>query len=125
MIKTIVSIFVTLGIIFGLSFYEMRYVGKSFREFEEVLRGLYDKSVAETANKVDGVVVQQFWEEKKHGLHIWIPHSAIIEVNYQLDEAVGFLSTNDYPSAISKLEVLLSICEDVPRSYTFGVENIL
>lgn len=124
MLKTIISIVVTLAIILGLSFFEIWYVSSVFDEFSSVLQGLYDKSVSQTATKQDGVAVQTFWEEKKHGLHVWIPHSAIVEINYQLDEAVGFLITEDYPSTLSKLEVLICMCEDVPRSYMFGLETV-
>ena len=124
MLKTIISIIVTFGLILGLAVYETVYVQTTFREFSSVLQGLYDKTVSHSATKQDGVAVQKYWEEKKHGLHIWIPHTAIIEVNYQLDEAVGFLSSSDYNNVLPKLEVLLCICEDVPRSYSFGMENI-
>ena len=124
MIKTIVSIIVTLGLIICASIYEMVYVQTTFQEFSNVLQGLYDKTVSHVATKQDGIAVQKFWEEKKHGLHIWIPHTAIIEVNYQLDEAVGFLISNDYVNVLPKLEILLCICEDVPRSYSVGLENI-
>ena len=91
MIKTIVSVFVTLGIILGLCFYEVWYIQTAFSQFSSVLRGLYDKAVTQTATRQDGETLQRFWEEKKHTLHIWVPHTAITEINYQLDEAVGFL----------------------------------
>lgn len=124
MIKTIVSIAITLAIIIGLSVFEMWYIHITFSQFSNVLQSLYDKTVLGIASKQDGVVAQSFWEEKKHALHIWIPHTAVMEINYQLDEAVGSLISNDYTNTLAKLEVLLAICEDVPMSYTFGWENI-
>ena len=124
MLKTIISVIVTASLILAVSMYETVYVQSTFTEFSSILQGLYDKTISRTATKQDGVAIQQYWEEKKHGLHIWIPHTAIIEVNYQLDEAVGFLITEDYANVLPKLEILLCICEDVPRSYSFGLENI-
>ena len=124
MLKTIISVIVTASLILAVSIYETVYVQSTFTEFSSILQGLYDKTISRTATKQDGVAIQQYWEEKKHGLHIWIPHTAIIEVNYQLDEAVGFLITEDYANVLPKLEILLCICEDVPRSYSFGLENI-
>lgn len=125
MIKTIVSIAVTLGIIVGLSCFEAWYIQSTFSQFSVLLESLYNKTILGVATKQDGFVAQEFWEEKKHALHIWIPHSAVIEINYQLDEAVGSLTSKDYTNTLAKLEVLLSMCEDVPMSYTFGWENIL
>lgn len=124
MIKTMVSIGVTLAVIIGLSVLETLYVQNTFQEFSIVLQGLYDKTVSHTATKQDGFIVQEYWEDKKHVLHVWIPHTAIAEVNYQLDEAVGFLISQDYVNVLPKLEILLCICEDVPRSYSFGLESI-
>ena len=124
MIKTIVSVCVTLALILGLCLYELWYIQTTFSQFSAVLQGLYDKAIEQTATKQDGLTLQSFWEEKKHVLHIWVPHSAITEINYQLDEAVGFLTSQDYAGALSKLEVLLAISEDVPRSYGFYWENI-
>ena len=124
MIKTIVSVCVTLSILLGLCFYELWYIQTAFSQFSSVLRGLQDKAVTQTATRQDGETLQRFWEEKKHTLHIWVPHTAITEINYQLDEAVGFLVSQDYAGALSQLEVLLAISEDVPRSYGFYWENI-
>lgn len=124
MIKTLISIGITLALIIGLSVFETLYVQNAFNEFSTILQGLYDKTISHTATKQDGIIVQEFWEQKKHGLHVWIPHTAITEVNYQLDEAVGFLISQDYINVLPKLEILLCICEDVPRSYSLGLESV-
>ena len=124
MIKTIVSIAVSLGLLLGVSFISLDYVNKTFELFEQALLSLYDKTEAEAATDEDGTAVQRLWEEKKKTLHIWVPHTAIQEVDYQLYEAVGCLYVQDYKSALPKLEVVLGMCENIPHSYTFGLENI-
>ncbi len=124
MIKTIVSIAISLGLILGVSFLSLDYVNKTFDLFEKALLALYDKTEAETATYEDGTAVQRLWEEKKKTLHVWVPHTAIQEVDYQLYEAVGFLYVQDYKAALPKLEVVLGMCENIPQSYTFGLENI-
>ena len=124
MIKTIVSIAVSLGLLLGVSFISLDYVNKTFELFEQALLSLYDKTEAEAATYEDGTAVQRLWEEKKKTLHIWVPHTAIQEVDYQLYEAVGCLYVQDYKSALPKLEVVLGMCENIPHSYTFGLENI-
>lgn len=124
MIKTIVSIFITLGLIFAGSFYELYYVQKTFGLFEDALQALYDKAESESATYEDGTALQTFWEEKKETLQIFLPHTSLSEVDYQLGEAVGFLYTQDYDNVIPKLEILIAMAVNIPQSYTFGLENI-
>lgn len=125
MIKTIASIFITLGIIFGLAFYENNRVNDTFREFEEILTVLYDKTESGDVTYEDGLATEEFWENKKNTLHIWLPHTAILEIDYQLYEAVGYLYVRDYKSALPKIEILLGMCENIPQSYRFSIENVL
>lgn len=124
MVKTIVSVLISLGIIFGVSFYETTHVKNTFALFENALLALYDKTESGDATIEDGEAIEALWEAKKKSLHVWIPHTAIQEVDYQLYEAVGYIYVRDYQSALPKIEVLLGMCENVPHSYTFSVENI-
>ena len=54
MVKTIVSIFISFAIIFGLSFYEVCYVRSVFSQFHDVLNTLYQKTESYTATYEDG-----------------------------------------------------------------------
>lgn len=125
MIRTIVSIFITFALLVGAAVYENWHVQTSFALFSEAIVALYDKTEAESATYEDGTAVQSLWEEQKRTLHIWIPHTAILEVDYQLYDAVGCLYVKDYKSAIPKLEVLMGMCENIPSSYSLRLENIL
>ena len=102
MFRTILSILITLGLILAGAFYELHYVEKTFDFFEHTLKALYDKSESELATYEDGQAVQNFWEKKKERLQIFLPHTALLEVDYQLGEAVGYLYTQDYESVIPK-----------------------
>lgn len=124
MVKTLISIVISAALLFVVSFVSINYVNTTFDLFESALLSLYDKTEAQTATYEDGTAVQRFWEEKKKTLHVWVPHTAIQEVDYQLYEAVGFLYVKDYKAALPKLEVVLGMCENIPHSYTLGVENI-
>lgn len=124
MVKTLISIVIASAVLFGVSMYSIVYVNDTFAFFERALLSLYDKTEAQTATYEDGTAVQRFWEEKKKSLHVWVPHTAIQEVDYQLYEAVGFLYVQDYKAALPKIEVVLGMCENIPHSYTLGVENI-
>ena len=124
MIKTIVSIFVTLALILGVSMYELYYVESTFETFHSALRSLKEKTELGTVNYSDGLAVRSFWDEKKQVMHIWIPHSVLYEIDYQLDEAIGFLYVGEYTNALPKIEVLIGLSENVPDGYTFNLGNI-
>ena len=124
MIRTIVSIFVTLALIFGIAFYEGNRVKTTFYEFGKVLQILYEKADSKEITHEDGVATEKFWESKKKTLHVWLPHTAIQEIDYQLYEAVGCLYVEDFDSALPKIEILIGMCENIPQSYRLSVENI-
>lgn len=125
MIRTVTSIIITFLFLFTLSLYESNRVRTTFENFQNVLLTLYDKVETGKATIQDGEGVEKFWENQKNTLHIWLPHSAIQEVDYQLYEAVGYVYVGDFQSAIPKIEVLLGMCENIPQSYRFSFENIL
>lgn len=124
MIRTIASIFITLALIFGLSFFEIAYVQKTFRDFKETVETLRHKAEAGTATYQDGITVQNYWRKKRDVLHVWVPHNSLQEVDYQLDETVGFLYTGDYAAALPKIEVVIGLAENIPQLYTFHLGNI-
>ncbi len=125
MIRTIASLVITLALLLGVSFYEGWRVKKTFTQFGEVLQVLYDKTEGGVVTYEDGVAAEEFWENQKNTLHIWLPHTALQEIDYQLYEAVGFLYVQDYQSAMPKIEILIGMCENIPQSYRFSLENIL
>ena len=124
MIRTLISILVTLLIIAGLTSTEIHYVKTTFSEFTARLQVLMDKAFARTATADDGDAVREFWENKKNTLYVWLPHAALTEIDFQLDEAIGNLYVKDFDSAISKIEVVICLSEDIPQSYSIGLENI-
>ena len=125
MIRTIVSIFITLGLLIATSWYESNHVKTCFSNFDKALTVLYDKTEAGEVTYEDGTAVESFWENQKNTLHIWLPHSALTEIDYQLYEAVGYLYVRDYKSALPKIEILRGMCKNIPQSYGFRFENIL
>ena len=125
MIRTIASIIITLGLILGVSFYEFHYVQTTFSAFEQSLRSLKKKTEKEEVSYNDGLAVREMWDHKKQIMHIWIPHNILQEIDYQLDEAIGFLSIEQYMDALPKIEILIGISENLPSNYTFHIGNIL
>ncbi len=124
MIRTTVSIFIALAIIVGVSAYELRFVNESFSELRQILCSLYEKAEQSVATHEDGLAVQRYWEEKKKNLHVWLPHTSIDTVDYQLSEALGYLYEGRYTDALPKIEVLIDMSENIPKTFKLSPENI-
>lgn len=124
MIRTTVSIFLALALIVGVSAYELKFVDKSFSDLRQILCSLYEKAEQSTATHEDGIAVQQYWENKKKTLHIWLPHNSIDTVDFQLSEALGYLYEGRYTDALPKIEVLIDMSENIPKTFKLLPENI-
>ena len=124
MAKSIVSILVSLALLTGGAIYEQHYVKSTFSEFNEILETLQLKTEEHTAVKEDGYSAQKYWLECKSQLHAYIPHNDIKDIDYWLAEAVSLISTEDFDLALSKLEVLIEICEHIPGTFGIKFENI-
>lgn len=124
MVRTLASIFIALALLLGVSFYEIYYVDKKFGEFSEQVETLYEKVENKTATRQDAEAVRTSWNKKKESLHIWVPHTDISYIDYWLSEGLGLIYTEKYDEALSKLEVIIEICEHIPGTYTFSWENI-
>ena len=124
MIRTTVSIFLALALIVGVSAYELKFVDKSFSDLRQILCSLYEKAEQSTATHEDGIAVQRYWENKKKTLHIWLPHNSIDTVDFQLSEALGYLYEGRYTDALPKIEVLIDMSENIPKTFKLLPENI-
>ena len=124
LLLSIASILITLGMIVGLAVWENCRIHTTFTKFEDILTSLYDKTEAGKVTYEDGTAAEEFWENRKNTLHVWLPHTAILEIDYQLYEAVGYIYVQDYKSALPKIEILLGMCENIPQSYRFSFENV-
>ena len=122
--RTLISILVAIGIIAGLSTVEIYQVKTTFYTFRKALETLYEKAEKNVATHEDGKSVVQFWEKKKNSMYVWLPHTALQEMDYQLNEMLGFLYVEDCKSAIPKLEILIAMSINIPQSYSIGFENV-
>lgn len=124
MVRTIASAILALLLIFGISVVETSFVKKTFETFDKSLTELYKKAEDGNATYADGNAVRVFWRDKKRVLHILIPHTSIETVDYQLNEALGYLYEGKYDDALPKIEVLIEIAKKIPRAYSFRLENV-
>ena len=125
MVRTIASIIISFAIIFGLSFYEVYYVRTTFKQFHDILDSLYQKTESYTATYEDGTAVRMLWEKEKRKLYFWLSHTVIENIDYQLNESLGYLYEGGYQDALPKLEILIKMSEYIPDSYSLNWENII
>ncbi len=125
MVKTIISIIVVSIILtFGIIF-ENNFTQNEFKEFHQTLEVLYEKVNDKTAVEDDAYAVQKSWLQKKKYLHSFIPHTEIKEFDLWLAESIKLIREEKWEDALSKVEVLLELAEQVPQVFKLSLENIL
>ena len=125
MVKAIISTIVAIILVVGLSVLEQSYLNKTFSEFSDILKCAKEKTEEETSVKEDVLSVQKFWVEKKKTLHVFIPHNDIKEIDLWIAEAVSLVEKDNFLDALSKLEVVIELTKQIPKTYKFKLENIL
>jgi hypothetical protein len=124
MIRTIVSIIISFSLLVGISIWESAYVNTTFQLIEDTIQTLYEKTEDGTATHEDGEAVETFWQNKKHKLHLLLPHTAVQNIDFELNEALGYLYQGNFQDALPKMEVLLQITEVVRQNFTLLWGNI-
>ncbi len=125
MVKTITSILVVACLLIVGTIYENTFVKRQFNEMHVVLVTLYDKVDDNTATQDDVYAVQKNWIEKKKVLHVFIPHNEIKEMDLWLAESATLVRDKEWNDAISKIEVLIELTEQIPKTFMLSWENIL
>ena len=125
MVKSIISVIVVFLLIVGLALFEGFYVSSKFNDFHDSLEILYDKIDEERAVIDDIYAVQSSWIQKKKSLHVFIPHNEIKEIEMWLSESATLVRDKEWNDAISKVEVLLELSEQIPKSFKVSLDNIL
>ncbi len=125
MVKTFISMITVSLILFFGALWEANFIDRQFNEFSDVLCVLYEKVDEESATIDDVYAVQQNWLEKKRYLHIFIPHTEIKEVDLWLSESATLVRDKEWEDAISKIEVLKELSEQIPKTFSLRIENVL
>jgi hypothetical protein len=112
-------------ILFAGAILETRFINKQFDDFHYVLEVLYEKVDNECATIDDVYAVQQNWLKKKKSLHVFIPHTEIKEVDLWLSESATLVRDKEWEDAISKIEVLKELAEQIPKTFSLKLENVL
>ena len=124
MVKTIVSAVCVAILLFLGAMWENNFVKKEFGEFSQALDVVYEKVDDQTATIDDIYSVQKIWLDKKKNLHMLVPHTEIKEVDLWIAEAATLVRDKEWEDAISKIEVLKELSEQIPKSFSVSWANI-
>ena len=124
MVKSVISMIIVAILLFCMAGFEADFVKRQFCEFDTVLEVLYEKVSDETATEDDVYAVQKNWLDKKRYLHAFIPHNEIKEIDLWLAESVKLVREKEWTDAVSKIEVLKELSEQIPKTFSVTWENI-
>ena len=125
MVKSIISVIVASLILFLASLCEQNYINTTFNELKDSFVVIYNKIESDTAVKEDILSAQKLWISKKEKLHIFISHNEIKEVDLWIAETVTLVENGKKEDALSKIDVVIELMEQIPKSFSFRVENLL
>lgn len=125
MVKDFISILVSVAFLTGIAIAENSTIKKSFSEFSTYAQILYLKEDNETATVNDALILQNNWMKYKSKLHVYIPHNEIKEMDLWVFECVGYTKDKNFKEAKSKLEVIINLTRQIPKTFKFDIENIL
>ena len=125
MVKTLISMLCVTAILIVGSLFEMRFIHKQFNEFHQVICELHQKVDEQTAKEDDVYATQENWLNKKKYLHAFIPHNEIKEIDLWLSESATLVRDEKWEDALSKIEVLKELCEQIPKTFSVTLANVL
>ncbi len=124
MLKTIITAVCVFAILLAGCVFEMNFIERQFSEFHTLTEELYDKVNDKTAKQDDVYALQNNWLEKKKFLHAFIPHNEIKEVDLWLSESATLVRDQKWEDALSKIEVLKELSEQIPKTFAVSIANV-
>lgn len=124
MVKSIISaIIVALVLTVGVIF-ETNFIHGEFKELSAATTTLYDKIEEKSANENDVYALQKKWVDAKEKLHAFISHNEIKEFDLWIAETVKLVSAEMWDEALSKMEVIVELEEQIPKGFEFTFANV-
>ncbi len=125
MVKSIITIFIACLLIAVGSVVEYKTINDSFNELEKTAIICKEKALDESLTTDDVLVLQNKWIKRKKQLHVWIPHNEIKEMELWIAECVQTTANEKYPDSAEKLEVVIELCQQIPKTFSVSWQNIL
>lgn len=124
MVKSIISVIIASALIAVGGIYENFSLRKTFDEMISCVDEISVKLVECDAVTDDITSLQKLWLTNKKSLHAYIPHTEIKELDLWISECVAYVKLNKYDEALSKLEVVKELCEQIPKTFLIRFENL-
>lgn len=124
MVKSIISMIIVAIVLAVGVLYETTFIHDEFKELTVATDILYDKIDEKTANENDVYALQTKWVDAKEKLHAFISHNEIKEFDLWIAETVKLVSAEMWDEALSKMEVIKELEEQVPKSFEFSFANV-
>ena len=124
MIKTIVSAIVAAILLVAAAIFEINFIHGEFTDFSEQIAVVYEKVEDHSATENDIYYLQGKWLLSKSKLHAFIPHNEIKEFDLWIAEAVKLVKEEKWEDALSKIEVIKELAEQVPKTFEVNFANI-
>ena len=125
MVKTIITALAVVLLLLVGSILECFFIKDTFKEVGVETDAVYQKILDEEASEEDIYNLQDVWLNKKRFLHAFIPHNEIKEIDLWIAETVKLVKDEKWIDALSKLEVVKELIEQIPRTFNISFENIL
>ena len=124
MVKSIISMIAVAIILAAGMIFETAFIHGEFKELAAETEILYDKIEAKTANENDVYALQTKWVIAKEKLHAFISHNEIKEFDLWIAETVKLVSAEMWDEALSKIEVVMELEEQIPKTFEFSWANV-
>lgn len=124
MVRSVISILLATLIIVACGVYENLYLKSTFSYLSEVFCTLKEKTEDESCDETDALAAQEAWLAKKKKLHVFIPHTEIKEVDLWVSECVAYSRMGNFEEARGKIEVILELFEQIPKTFLIRLENL-
>ncbi len=125
MIKSVITTICAVVILAVGVVFENFFVQKQFVELQQNFTELYNLTENQSATADDVISVQTDWHDKKKYLHAFIPHNEIKEIDLWISETITLIKDKEWHDAISKIQVLLDLSREIPKTFLISFDNIL
>ena len=125
MVKSLISILVAAAILVGGGFAEHYYLKKTFNDLKTTFSELQTQLEEETCTLKSACAAKDKWLCTKEQLHAFIPHTDIKEVDLWVAECVAFVKEGDFKEARTKVVVIKQLLEQIPKTFSVRIENLL
>ena len=124
MVKSVITVIVSVLILAGAAIYEQIYVNSAFDRLLEQALIMQEKETNKTATPADAENVRNCWIKEKEKMHAFISHNDIKELDMWLSEGIAFTKSGKYEEAYTKYVVIADLCKSIPKGYLIRFENV-